>query len=132
MKRHKKYLQPFDMLLNAIHDLAGLQKAETVICDSPRGIVNLQVALYGIEREYRFYVDGLGCGTCTVTIELEGDGDETRRLIDHEFALLDYVLVDRAKIELAEIEEHDRRILEERKDRSKSGSETDYEDLDDQ
>lgn len=49
-------------------------------------------------------------GRSGVTIELCGEGEQTRRLIDHEFALLDYVLVDRAKIILDESTEWDRQI----------------------
>jgi len=108
MTGRKKYLQPCDMLLNAIHDLAALQKARTVMCDSPHGIVHLQVTLYESEWEYRFTVTDAGGNRSNVTIELAGESQETNRLIDHEFALLDYVLIDRAKIEIAKINEHDK------------------------
>jgi len=100
----KKYLQPFDMLLNAIHDLAELQKAKTVMCDTPHGIIRLQVTLYAAGWEYCFTVTDAGGNRSEVTIELTGDGSELERLINHEFALLDYVLIDRAKIDLAEME----------------------------
>lgn len=111
MTGHKKYLQPFDMLMNAIHDLAELQKAKTILCDTPRGIIRLLVTMYASEWEYQFTVSDIGENRCTVTIELAGESQETERLINHEFALLDYVLVDRTKLELAEIEEIDRKIL---------------------
>ena len=104
----KNFLQPPDMLLNAIHDMAGLQKGRTVLCDSPHGIIRFKVTVYGIEREYRFTVHGIGGSRCSVTIDLEGDGPEIKRLIDHEFALLEYVLMDRTKLELSEIEEYDK------------------------
>ena len=101
MTDKKNYLQPPDMLLNAIHDLAEMQKGRTVMCDSPHGIVRFIVEVYGTQQEYRFTVGGIGGSRCSVTIELNGDTNETKRLIDHEFALLDYVLIDRARIELA-------------------------------
>jgi hypothetical protein len=108
---HKNYLQPVDMLLNGIHDLAGLQKAETLITDSALGLVCIRVTVYAEEQEYRFSVEDIGGRRSRVSIELTGDGPDTQRLIDHEFALLDYVLIDRAKIELEKIEEKDRQIL---------------------
>ena len=106
----KKYLQPKDMLLNAVHELAELQKGKTVLCDTLRGNVNLIVTVYGIKWEYKFTVSDIGSGRSEVIIALESDSPDGRRLVDHEFALLDYVLVDRAKADLREIEEMDRSI----------------------
>ena len=106
----KRYLQPRDMLLNAIHDLAGLQRAETLLSDSPNGLIHLLVTMYAVQREYRFTVAEAYRGRTEVTIELIGEEQDQQRLIDHEFALLDYALIDRAKIELVEIEEWDRNI----------------------
>jgi len=97
----KKYLQPRDMLLNAIHDLAELQKAKTVLCDSPRGTVHLLITMYAVDREYRFSVAETGGNRSEVAVELLGEEADKQRLIDHEFALLDYVLVDRAKVEIS-------------------------------
>lgn len=110
MKGTKKYLQPKDMILNAIHDLAELQKAETLSCDSARGIVRLRVAMYAFKRDYVFTVTDIVGRRSGVTIELAGEASDVKRLIDHEFALLDYVLMDRTRIELAEIEEEEKRI----------------------
>jgi hypothetical protein len=114
MTGKKNYLQPVDMVLNGIHDLACLQKAETLMTDSARGLVRLRVTVYAEEREYQFSVEDIGGRRSCVNIELAGDGPETQRLIDHEFALLDYVLIDRTKIELIEIEEWGRKILADR------------------
>ena len=110
MSGTKRYLQPRDMVLNAIHDLAGLQKAKTLLCDSPNGLIHLLVTVYAAQREYRFTVAEAFGGRSEVTIELIGEEQDQQRLIDHEFALLDYVLIDRAKIELMEIEDWDRKI----------------------
>ena len=111
----KRYLHPYDLLLSAIHDMAYLQKGKILASDSGRGFVRILVEVYGTEREYRFTVDGIGCSECSVSIALAGDGEETRRLIDHEFALLEYVLVDRTKFELADIEAFERQLSEERR-----------------
>ena len=109
MNGKKTYLQPRDMILNAIHDLAELQKATTLMNDSPNGIIHLLIEVYAVKREYRFTVTDV-VGRSKVVIKLIGDEQDKHRLINHEFALLDYVLKDRTKIDLAEIEEWDRQI----------------------
>ena len=106
----KKYLQPKDMLLNAVHELAGLQKGRTVLCDTLNGLVNLIVTVYGEEVEYKFAVSDIGGSRSMVRITLESDLPNRKRLINHEFALLDYVLVDRAEDDLNEIGDIDRKI----------------------
>ena len=106
----KRYLQPRDMILNAIHDLAELQKAKTLVCDSSEGVIHLLITMYAVEREYHFTVTDLGGNLSEVVIDLFSDELDKQRLIDHEFALLDYTLVDRAKIDFAKIEELDRKI----------------------
>ena len=107
----KKYLQQRDMLLNAIHDLAELQKAKTLLCDAANGFVNLLITMYAVDREYRFTVKNKDViGRSEVIIEVIGEEQDKQRLIDHEFALLDYVLIDRAKIEFSEQEEFEPRL----------------------
>jgi len=106
----KRYLQPRDMILSAIHDAAELQKAKTLLCDSPNGIIHLLITMYAVKREYRFTVTDIGGSRTEVAIELISDEPDKQRLIDHEFALIDYTLVDRTKIDLAGIEEWDRGI----------------------
>ena len=118
MTGRKTYLQPPDMLMGAIHDLAGLQKAETLLCDTPRGMIRLLVTVYAVEREYRFNVGDMSGSRSDVTIELIGEEQDKQRLIAHEFALLDYVLVDRTEIELADMEEWDRQIAAEKESRT--------------
>ena len=63
--------------------------------------------MYATEYEYKFTVREASGNRTDIIIELAGEFQDERRLIGHEFALLDYVLTDRAKIELAEIEAHD-------------------------
>ena len=94
------------MLLNAIHDAGALQKGTVTLCDSSHGAVGYRILMYGEEIEYRFTVTDTWNRSCRVKIELSGDEGhpEAGRLIEHEFALLDYVLLDRAEVELAEQE----------------------------
>ena len=37
MTGRKTYLQPSEMVLNAIHDIGALQKGQLIMCDTPRG-----------------------------------------------------------------------------------------------
>ena len=112
MTGRKTYLQPIEMVLNAIHDIGALQKGQITMCDTPRGLVGFRIVMYGEEMEYRFSVEDIGSLCSRVTIELDvGEPDE--RLVDNEFALLDYALLDKAKIDLAEREEWDRKIIAE-------------------
>ena len=108
----KKYLQPKDMLLNAVHELAELQKGETVLCDTLRGQINLNVTVYGVKWEYRFSVMDIGENRSEVSIALDSGHHDGKRLIDHEFALLDYVLIDRAKADFGEIEEIEKKYVQ--------------------
>ena len=110
MAGKKRYLQPRDMILSAIHDVAELQKAKTLVCDSPNGVVHLLITMYGLKREYRFTVTDIGGSRTEVAIELICDEPDKQRLINHEFALIDYTLVDRTKTDLAEIEKWDRKM----------------------
>ena len=105
MTGKKKYLQPKDMVLSAIHDLAALQKAKTLYSDSAGGIVKLLVSMYEDVWEYRFVVEDAGGSRSGVAIELAGETRGTERLIDNEFALLDFILTDRARVEFEEITE---------------------------
>ena len=70
MKGQKTYLQPMEMVLNAIHDIGALQKGQVTICDTPRGLVGYRITMYGEELEYRFTVINIGNGCSRVTIEL--------------------------------------------------------------
>ena len=91
-----------EMVLNAIHDIGMLQKGQMTNCDTPRGIVGYKITMYGEEMEYRFNVADIGNRCSRVTIELEAE-KPNERLIDNEFALLDYALLDKAKIDYAEL-----------------------------
>ena len=109
----KIYLQPSEMILNAIHDIGALQKSQMIMCDTPRGLVGYKITMYGEEMEYRFNVEDIGSRCSRVTIELEAK-KPNERLVDNEFALLDYALLDKAKIDYSEQDEWDKRIRAER------------------
>ena len=109
----KTYLQPIEMILNAIHDIGALQKGQMIMCDTPRGLVGYRIIMYGNELEYRFAVEDIGSRCSRVTVELEA-AEPDERLVDNEFALLDYALLDKAKIDFEEREEWDKQILAER------------------
>ena len=56
MKGGKTYLQPFDMVLEAILDACSLQKGEMTYSDTAAGQVGYKILMYGEEIEYRFSV----------------------------------------------------------------------------
>jgi len=103
-----------DMVMLAVHDLVEMQKGKSLSGDSAAGMIRFQVSMYDIIWDYQVTVTDIGRNRCGVTIRLAGDSRDKERLIGHEFALLDYVLIDRARIDFAEIEEEDRRILDSR------------------
>jgi len=114
MKGGKTYLQPVDMLLDAILDVGGLQKGEMTFSDTATGQVGFKILMYGEEMEYRFAVADKWNRCCVVTIELADEIINAKRLIDHEFALIDYMLVDKMQVEIAEQEEWDRIVAAKR------------------
>ena len=114
MKGGKTYLQPVDMLLEAILDAGGLQKGEMTYSDTAAGQVGFKILMYGEEMEYRFAVADKWNRCCVVTIELSDEIVNAKRLIDHEFALIDYMLVDKMQVEIAEQEEWDKRVAAKR------------------
>ena len=114
MKGKKTYLQPIEMVLNAIHDIGALQKGQVIFCDTPRGLIGYRIMMYGEELDYNFKVTDIGNGCSRVTIELAAGTADDERLIDNEFALLDYALLNKAKIDFAEREEWDKKLFNEK------------------
>ena len=114
MKGAKTYLQPFDMVMNAILDAGGLQKGEMTYSDTSAGKIGFKILMYGEDMEYRFAVADKWNRCCVVTIELADETINAKRLIDHEFALIDYMLIDKMQVEIAEQEEWDRSIAAKR------------------
>ena len=107
-------MQPVDMLLEAILDAGGLQKGEMTYSDSAAGQIGFKILMYGEDMEYRFAVADKWNRCCVVTVELSDEIINAKRLIDHEFALIDYMLVDKMQVEIEEQEEWDRQIAAKR------------------
>lgn len=102
MKGEKIYLQPKGTVLDAINDIVELQNGRLTFSDTPRGKIYFAVRMYVSEWELRFTVTDIGGNRSQVQIEIEGGARGGESLIHREFALLDSMLVTRAKIELAE------------------------------
>ena len=98
------------MVLEAILDAGGLQKGEMTYSDTTAGKVGFKILMYGEVTEYRFSVADTWNRCCVVTIELADEIINAKRLIDHEFARIDYMLIDKMQVEIAEQEEWDRRV----------------------
>ena len=111
MKGYKTYLQPVEMVLNAIHDIAALQKGKISLCDTSHGLVSYWITMYGEEMEYSFNVTDLVSGCSRVTIELATEKNDYR-LVDNEFALLDYAMLNKAKIDFTEQETWDKQVTD--------------------
>jgi len=114
MKGQKTYLQPVEMVLNAIHDVLALQKGRISLCDTARGLVNCRVVMYAEELEYRFAVIDIGSGCSRVIIELAAEESDDR-MIENEFALLDYAMLSKARVDFFEQEALDMQLFNERK-----------------
>ena len=118
MEGRKAYLQPMDMVVLAIYDLIEMQKGRLLAGDSATGSICFQISIYDTVWEYHVLVTDIGHNRCGVTVKLVGDERDKVRLIEHVFALLDYVLIDRARIDFANIEEEDRSIIASRRGRN--------------
>ena len=100
----KIYLQPKGTVLDAISDLAELQKGKVSLYDIPNGKIHYCVKLYHNKWECRFNVTDMGKSRCLVELELDRDDNKTECMINREYAILDAMLIERAKIELSEKE----------------------------
>ena len=104
MTGRKIYLQPKGMLLQAICDLAELQKGKYTFSDSPNGIIHFLVRMYHNKWEFKFAVKDLGSNRSGVELALEGRENHAEGIIRREFALLDSMLAVGAEIEMEEAE----------------------------
>ena len=105
MNGKKIYLQPKGTILNAISDLAELQNGKVTFSDTPNGKVHFSVKLYHNKWEYKFLVRDIGKNRSIVELELEGNDIRTEGNINREYALLDSILIEGAKIEIAQTPE---------------------------
>jgi hypothetical protein len=89
----KIYLQPTEMILNAINELAELQRAKLTFADFRLGKLHFQVEMYGFTWEYRFTVEDAGANRSRVILEIEGEATNKTDRIERQLALLDSMLV---------------------------------------
>ena len=94
----KIYLQPRGTILHAISDLAELQKGKFTFSDTPNGNIHFSVNLYQEKWEFKFLVVDIGKNRSIIELELEGS-EKTESIINHEYALLDSILTEGARIE---------------------------------
>lgn len=96
------YLQPKEMVYNALLDLMELQKGKEIASNSSLGELHFKIEMYGFKWALRFAVLGMDYNRCGVTLNLEEDefgGDEDEELwyledmVRREYALLDSMLL---------------------------------------
>ena len=102
MTGSKIYLQPRGTILNAVSDLAELQKGKFTFSDTPNGKIHFLVKLYHNRWEFRFCVKDIGKNRSCVELEMDGDGRKTECMMHREYALLDSLLIGYAQIEMSE------------------------------
>lgn len=101
------YLQPKEMVYNALLDLMELQKGEEIASNSSLGELHFKIEMYGFKWALRFTVLGMDWNRCGVTLNVkennadgEDAGEETgegtaylESMIRREYALLDSMLL---------------------------------------
>ena len=102
MEGNKEYPQPRGTVLNTIHDIAELQKARITYSDTPNGKINFITKMYAKKWEHRFTVTDIDKHRCRVKIEMGKDTTGSNDQIRREFALLDSMLLDDVRFEIAE------------------------------
>jgi hypothetical protein len=86
------YLQSERMMLNAINDLAELQRAEVIYADIPSGKLYFRVAAHGVAWDYRFTVEGMDGNRSRVTLDIAGEAVSRAGRIYRQLTLLDSML----------------------------------------
>ena len=95
------YLQPQATVLNAVSDLAELQKGKFTYSDTPNGVIHFMVRLYHNKWEFKFLVRDTGKNTSCVEIEIDGNDEQAESLINRQYALLESMMLENLKIEFA-------------------------------
>ena len=86
-------------MLNAVSDLAELQRGKFTFSDTRNGVVHFLVRLYRNKWEFKFTVKDTGKNTSCVEIEIDGDDERAESLISREYALLDSIMLENLKVE---------------------------------
>jgi len=102
MEGAKIYLQPKATVLNAVSDLAELQKGTLTFSDNERGIIHFAIEMYAFRWELGFTVTDIGKNRSRVAIGAYGEKRARENLIRREFALLDSILLIGAEIEFTQ------------------------------
>lgn len=92
-KGTREFKWPSTMMLNAINDLAELQKGEVTSFDIQQGKISFEVEMYGFVWENRFTVKDKGEDTCLVTLEIAGDVTNKEVRVSRQLALLESLLI---------------------------------------
>ena len=103
MERKKVYLQPMQMVFDAILEMMELQKGNEIKNDPSYGKIDFKISLYGVIWEFRFTALELDGNRCSVSLKIvetgnaveDADGDERclDNMIRREYALLDSLLL---------------------------------------
>jgi len=112
METGRVYLQPMEMVYNAMLDMMELQNGTEVLGDPLSGKLYYRVVLYGFMWEFRFTVLSMDNNRCGVTLEIketENARDDERGYLENmlfrEYALLDAMLLLGAPPEVTHSEE---------------------------
>ena len=89
----REFNWPIPTMLNAINDLAELQKGDVTSFDIQQGRIFFEVEMYGFVWEYRFTVTDKGEGISLVALEVAGDVTKKELRITRQLALLESMLI---------------------------------------
>ena len=100
MGAEKIYLQPMEMVYNAMLDVMELQNGNEIESDPLYGKLCFTVTLYGFSLELRFSAFSAYNNRCAVYLEITetenggaGNRDDWESMIEREYSLLDAMLL---------------------------------------
>ena len=102
----KIYIQPTEMVYNAMLDLMELQKGKEVLNDPVSGKLYFSMTMYSLTWEVRFTVLNIDWKRCGIRLEIEEVGDfgeereYLRGMLCREYAMLDAMLLIGTPIEV--------------------------------
>ena len=89
------YLQPEEMIFDALLDLMEIQKGIEVLNDPLNGKLCFVTSLYGVDWEIKCSVMSIDRTRCAVTVEVTSEDDDgfSEIMAQREYALLDSMLI---------------------------------------
>ena len=103
MERKKVYLQPMQMVFDAILEMMALQNGKEIRNDPSYGKIDFKIFLYSVIWEFRFTALDMDGSRCCVNLEITETGNATEdmdfdercldNMIRREYALLDALLL---------------------------------------